>query len=145
MVKIQHKKLFWINIYGAQTDAKESIAKIMNEIPELGSEWKGRIQVALFMEPNKKPLAKVNPIKDKQILENSQEELFRYELRVDLHWIENLPEDREYYIKVRWAASEAVTTKKKSKNRIFEIYETKAIQEILPNSSLEVNGIPKLF
>jgi len=110
----------------------------MNEIPDLGTEWKGRIQVALYMEPNKKPIAKVRPIKEKKVLESATDELFRYEMRTDMHWVENLPEDKEYYIKIRWTNIEVTTTKKKSKNRILEIYESKFIQETLPNASLEV-------
>mmetsp|Transcript_26555 Transcript_26555/g.23533 ORF Transcript_26555/g.23533 Transcript_26555/m.23533 type:complete len:547 (-) Transcript_26555:46-1686(-) len=142
----KHKKFFWVNIYGAATGAKDSMAKMMNEFPDLGNEWKGRIQIALLMEQNKKPTSKVQKVSDKRILDLAYaDEVFRYELRCDFFWIKNLPEEKEYYLKIRWTNSEATTAKKKAKNRMVEIYESKGMQEAFPIPNLEYIGGPDVF
>jgi hypothetical protein len=55
-------KYFWKNVYGAPLAASGDMADSMNENPELGSLWKGRILMQVLAEKTEKPTLKVQDI-----------------------------------------------------------------------------------
>ena len=56
---IKNGRFFWKNVYGAPLDKTNSAAKNMNENPEIGSLWKGRILMQIFAVKTEKPVFKV--------------------------------------------------------------------------------------
>ena len=57
---IEHGKqpggmFFWQNIYGSPVDYKDETAVMMNNNPELGSTWKGKILMHIYSEDSKHP------------------------------------------------------------------------------------------
>lgn len=49
----------WVNIYGAHNGYSGENSTKMNNHPELGSSWKGRILVSYFAEDTKNPTMKI--------------------------------------------------------------------------------------
>jgi len=56
---IKNGRFFWKNIYGAPLDKSGKNAESMNENPELGSLWKGRVLMQVFAEKTEKPVFRV--------------------------------------------------------------------------------------
>lgn len=52
----------WINVYGAPLDCSGGNTDKMNNHPEHGSTWKGRVLVQYFAEDTQNPVMKVQPI-----------------------------------------------------------------------------------
>jgi len=52
-------RFFWKNVYGAPVDSSGPTANSMNENPELGSLWKGRILMQIIAEKTEKPVRRV--------------------------------------------------------------------------------------
>ena len=48
-------KFFWHNLYGAPTDYSGEVCDMMNEMPEMGSAWKGRLLMHIESEEAKHP------------------------------------------------------------------------------------------
>ena len=57
----------WKNIYGAPVDVGGSVSEQMNENPEMGSLWKGRILMQVLAEKTDKPVFKVNKIPEDEV------------------------------------------------------------------------------
>lgn len=55
-------KFFWKNVYGAPLAGSGAMADSMNDNPELGSLWKGRILMQVLAEKTEKPTLKVQDI-----------------------------------------------------------------------------------
>ena len=49
-------RFFWKNVYGAPLDKSNKAAENMNENPELGSTWKGRILMQVYAVKTEKPV-----------------------------------------------------------------------------------------
>ena len=120
-----------MNIYGAQDKADEKVAKIMNEVSQLGgstfiniiqyffcsgSEWKGRLYLSITMEKpvgRKPPLAGNQSISDAKFLMQANDiKMYTYELRTDILYAINLPNNDKYCIKIKWGQAEIATSKK---------------------------------
>ena len=102
---------------------------MINEVPELGNihtslnvlrlltgtEWKGRVQLALTMVENPKPVLNMVPIKDATLMKKAEAfQKAAFELRAELHYAMNLrKDDEEFFIKVRWGSYEVICKKKK--------------------------------
>lgn len=56
---VKNGRFFWKNVYGAPLDKTNKAAENMNENPELGSLWKGRILMQIFAVKTEKPVYKV--------------------------------------------------------------------------------------
>ena len=99
---------------------------MFNEIPSLGkfivcsqayplaTEWKGRVQLALSMKEELRPVLNFAPMTDAvtKPAEVIKREVF--ELRAEIHYALNLRKnDEDYILRVRWGSAE-VTTKKKT-------------------------------
>lgn len=59
-------RFFWKNVYGAPLDKSNRAAENMNENPELGSFWKGRILMQVFAVKTDKPVYKVQQIEEEE-------------------------------------------------------------------------------
>ena len=57
----------WKNVYGAPADCSGANAKNMNENPELGSLWKGRILMQVLAEKTEKPVLKLQSIPKEEV------------------------------------------------------------------------------
>ena len=57
----------WKNVYGAPADTSGANAKNMNENPELGSLWKGRILMQALAEKTEKPVLKLQSIPKEEV------------------------------------------------------------------------------
>lgn len=57
-------RFIWKNVYGAPKDKDNKAAKNMNENPELGSLWKGRILMQIFAVKTEKPVYKVQQMNE---------------------------------------------------------------------------------
>lgn len=51
-------QFFWHNLYGAPTGYSGKVCDLMNEQPEMGSAWKGRILMQIEAEDSKHPVRK---------------------------------------------------------------------------------------
>ena len=101
----QYKDPFWLNFYGGQPNGVREWAKMMWEVSELGSDWVGNFLVSVELRPEEKPILGKGPITNGAIMNKVTTKLsqnFTYELRGEIHFAENLPEDHNYCIKVKW-------------------------------------------
>ena len=57
-------RFFWKNVYGAPMDCSNKAAANMNENPELGSLWKGRILMQVFAVKTEKPVYKTKDLNE---------------------------------------------------------------------------------
>jgi|688.fasta_scaffold62346_4 hypothetical protein len=62
-------KYFWKNIYGSPLDVSGKHTDRMNENPDIGSLWKGRILMQVVAELTEKPILLVRDIETKEINE----------------------------------------------------------------------------
>ena len=60
-------RFFWKNVYGAPMDKSNTAAENMNENPEMGSLWKGRILMQIFAVKTEKPVYKVEQIPEEDV------------------------------------------------------------------------------
>ena len=60
-------RIFWKNVYGAPLDKSNAAAENMNENPELGSLWKGRILMQVYAVKTEKPVYKLEQIPEDDI------------------------------------------------------------------------------
>ena len=65
--KTKNGRLFWKNVYGAPLDKSNKAAVQMNENPELGSFWKGRILMQVFAVKTEKPVYKLQQIPEEDV------------------------------------------------------------------------------
>jgi len=90
---------------------------MQNEVPQLGVEFHGRVQLAITMREEPKPILACQPLRDAATIkaaETVKKQLL--ELRMELHYAMNLRKDGEdLTIRVRWGPHE-VTSKK---NRVI--------------------------
>ena len=64
---VKNGRFFWKNIYGAPLDKSNKFAEQMNENPELGSLWKGRILMQVFAKKTEKPVYKMQQIPEEEV------------------------------------------------------------------------------
>ena len=62
----------WKNIYGAPADVSGANAKNMNENPEAGSLWKGRILMQVLAEKTEKPVLRIQNIPKEEVEKAAQ-------------------------------------------------------------------------
>ena len=76
-----HGEPFWINYYGA-CEEKTKYTQFMNQNPEMGSEWRGRVQFQIFsydLTSDGKPLFEklsLNPLLSLETAKDQKIELF---------------------------------------------------------------------
>lgn len=58
-INCKNGRIFWKNVYGAPIDYSGKAADMMNENPEMGSLWKGRILMQVYTVKTEKPVYKV--------------------------------------------------------------------------------------
>lgn len=63
-----NKKFDWKNIYGSPLGVSGKNTNMMNNNPELGSLWKGRILIQCTCEETEKPLLLVRNLEEKEII-----------------------------------------------------------------------------
>lgn len=108
---IKNGRFFWKNVYGAPLDKTNKAAQNMNENPELGSLWKGRILMQIFAVKTEKPVYKVQALNEADCEYSRQfmdQRKFRFMVQVNSALA--LPkEDTKYEIGVRIADKEITT------------------------------------
>ena len=62
----------WKNIYGAPVDVSGANARNMNENPEMGSLWKGRILIQVLAEKTEKPVLRIQDIPKEEVEKAAQ-------------------------------------------------------------------------
>ena len=62
-------KFFWKNIYGSPLDCSGRWTEHMNENPEMGSLWKGRILMQVASHETEKPTLKVQDLSQERVQE----------------------------------------------------------------------------
>lgn len=104
-------RFFWKNIYGAPLDTSGDTANSMNENPELGSLWKGRILMQIIAEKTEKPVRRVQPIPQEDVEMARQYTVYRkFSLMFQINQAIALPkEDSEFEVVVRVAECEFTT------------------------------------
>ena len=104
-------RFFWKNVYGAPMGKTNKAAETMNENPELGSFWKGRILMQVFAVRTEKPVFKVQALNEadceygRQFMENR---VFRFMVQVNSA-IALPKDDTKYEVAVRVADKEIST------------------------------------
>ena len=66
-INTKNGRFFWKNVYGAPMDKSNAAAENMNENPEMGSLWKGRILMQVFAVKTEKPVYKVEQIPEEDV------------------------------------------------------------------------------
>jgi len=64
---VKNGRFFWKNVYGAPLDESGKAADMMNENPEMGSLWKGRLLMQVYTVKTEKPVFKVQQIPEEDI------------------------------------------------------------------------------
>ena len=105
---VKNGRFFWKNIYGAPLDKSNKWAEQMNENPEFGSLWKGRILMQVFALKTEKPVYKLQQIPEEDV-EKAQKYLvnrtFRFMTQINAA-IALPKDDTKYEIVVRIADKE---------------------------------------
>lgn len=104
-------RFFWKNVYGAPMDKTNKAAQNMNENPELGSFWKGRILMQVFAVKTEKPVYKVLALNEADCEYSRQfMEVRKFRFMVQVNSAIALPvDDTKYEIAVRIADKEITT------------------------------------
>ena len=102
---VKNGRFFWKNVYGAPLDKSNSAAERMNENPELGSLWKGRILMQVFAVKTEKPVYRVEPIPEEDCEEAQKHLVMRtFRFMTQINSAIALPkEDTVYQVVVRIA------------------------------------------
>ena len=84
------------------------------DIKTIGTEWKGRLQLAISMTENEKACLTTGSIRDGNIVRvadaGKKEAL---QIFVEVHYALNLPKnEKDYCIRVRWGPEEVKTKKR---------------------------------
>ena len=93
-------KYFWHNLYGAPADYSGGMCDLMNEQPEIGSTWKGRILMHIEAEEVKHPERKEQALDVKIKEESISLGLFdeqEYEIIAEIGLGISLPSNNTYY------------------------------------------------
>ena len=96
----KYENLTCVNIYGTLKAADNSKGgKIMNENPEMGSRWKGRVYLQINYKDADNPVAGVQKIKDMDLINsvNSQGRKYLWSLYVKLYSASFLPQESGNY------------------------------------------------
>ena len=73
-------------------------SRMMNENPELGSLWKGRILMQVVAEKCDKPVRKVQDIPEEDVLKSKEYEVYKtFQLMLYVHSVFCLPKENESY------------------------------------------------
>ncbi len=77
--------IFWKNIYGSPLGTHGGQTLIMNNNPELGSTWKGRVLMQVHVEKTEKPIIKVSDLDDKvKLIANPSMLMKEYEVMAEV-------------------------------------------------------------
>jgi hypothetical protein len=106
-------RFFWKNVYGAPVDTSGATANTMNENPEIGSLWKGRVLMQIIAEKTDKPVRKVQCIPGEDVEHARQFTIDKkYQFIFQINQAIAIPrEGAEYEVMVRIAAQEFSTGK----------------------------------
>ena len=106
-------RFFWKNVYGAPVDTSGATANTMNENPEIGSLWKGRVLMQIIAEKTDKPVRRVQCIPGEEVeyarkftIDKSYQFIFQINQAIAIP-----REGAEYEVMVRIAAQEFTTGK----------------------------------
>jgi len=142
----KYKKPFWVNIYGPPTGANKKYEKIMTEVPEVATEWQARLQLAIDLTEEQKPALLCRAITDQKIIEESTNiNRVKFILRADVHYALNLPKDGKFLVKIRWGSVEMSTQKKETRAKLIELFQSLALQQEFPVTTMEETEVPDLF
>ena len=100
ILKKKYENLTCVNIYGSLKAVDNSKGgKIMNENPELGSRWKGRVYLKINYKDIDYPLAGVQNIKDQNLINsiNNIGRKYLWSLYIKLYSAEFLPTEKGLY------------------------------------------------
>jgi len=110
-VTCKNGRFFWKNVYGAPLDKSNKTAEMMNENPELGSLWKGRILMQVFALKTEHPVYKVEQIPEEVVIEAQQYTVDRtYRFMTQINCAMALPEEDTKYEIVMSIADKEITT-----------------------------------
>ena len=135
----KYENLTCINIYGTLKAADNSKAgKMMNENPEFGSRWKGRVYLKINYNDCEYPVAGVHKITDQELIANVEKlgRKFLWSAYVKLYSASFLPTDNGTYdIKMSCQERNETFMAKAAQNRNIEWNQTKtfAIQTFTSN------------
>lgn len=112
-------RYFWKNIYGSPLDCSGKHTDRMNENPEIGSLWKGRILMQVYAERTDKPVLLVRAMEVPQINEAAVHLAPKeYQFAIQLMAGIALPDLYKFTVQVRVAEHEFNTDDKKTS--VFE-------------------------
>ena len=117
----KYNELTCIDIYGTLKAADNTKAgKIMNENPEVGSRWKGRVYLKVLYEDCEFPITGVSKIKDQDLIHKVENTSRKYlwSLNVKLYSAMFVPKDTGTYgVKISIQESSESFSEKKAVNR----------------------------
>ena len=102
--KAKKSKFIWKDIIGAPIEGhnNEEMQKRMNEHPEVGNSWKGKVLMHFEFEDTDKPLKQVKPIDP--VIKNEAEKTAlkeeEFELLMEIGQGVGMPDDYQYQISV---------------------------------------------
>ncbi len=135
----KYANLTCVNLYGTLKAADNSKGgKIMNENPEMGSRWKGRVYLQIGYKEADYPVAGVQKINDVDLINavNLQGRKYLWSLYVKLYSANFLPTERgSYDIKMSVQENSETFAPKEAENRSIDWFLCKsfAIQSFTPN------------
>ena len=135
----KYENLTCINIYGTLKAADNSKAgKVMNENPEIGSRWKGRVYLQILYKDCEYPIVGVQKITDQELIHSVERtsRQFLWSLNVKLYSVSFLPtENGTYGIKIAVQEKAENFSEKKAQDRNIDwnICKTFAINTFTKN------------
>ena len=105
-------KTLWKNLFGSPMDCSGEHTALMNENPEMASNWKGRIMIGFVAEKVEKPEMKIQKIPAEPVKESAQfADEREFEVIAEVGQGVSLPETENYKVKIRIADFEMETPK----------------------------------
>ncbi|KAL4446514.1 hypothetical protein ABPG74_001255 [Tetrahymena malaccensis] len=135
---------FWCNIYGSPYDcAYKDEMNIMNNNPDLGTYWSGRILCAISYLDVEEPQCTMKPLSKQDVDTYKVNDDMTYGITVDAFYGIDLPDNKKYSLTVRWADQLVATKKIEAKNYLIEWNERVKLDCTLPYRSSDT--LPDVF
>ena len=143
----KYENLTCVNIYGTLKAADNSKGgKIMNENPEMGSRWKGRVYLKISYKDVDYPVAGVQKITDMDLIEevNNQGRKYLWSLYVKLYSASFLPSEKGTYdIKIAVQENSESFMPKEALNRNIDWFLCKSFA--IQSFTLNLEELPDLI
>ena len=146
---VEGGKYFWHNLYGAPNGCSGKVSDLMNDQPEIGSEWKGRILMQIESEDSKHPERKEQALDDgikQDAISKGFFEDKEYEVIGEVGMGISLPSNsKQYTVKIKIGDFELQTDKPKEAKHGYNRWSERFQKTIFKAKYPDVESMDNMF